>query len=123
MVKSNSKDLVALSVLGEVTSAVWPATRQYRVGHTGQLAVLPGTGGICYSHVIGDNATTIIGDNVEPGVSIAHSNANCNAALNTPLPASGTSQESFQAMPKARKALLRANTAEWSMSCDGGFQH
>ncbi len=55
MVKSNSKDLVALSVLGEVTSAVWPATRQYRVGHTGQLAVLPGTGGICYSHVIGDS--------------------------------------------------------------------
>jgi hypothetical protein len=83
MLKSNSKNLVTLSVLGEVTSAVWPSNRQYRIGHTGELAVIPGTGGICYSHVIGDNATTLIGDHVEPGVSIAHSNANCNAALNT----------------------------------------
>jgi len=114
MVKSNAKNLVTLSVLGEVTSAVWPSNRQYRIGHTGQLAVIPGTGGICYSHVIGDNAVSLVGDHVEPGVSIAHSNANCNAALNT-LACIGNSAKVISGEAKGKEGTVTGK--------HGGVEH
>src|SRR5690349_5502209 len=81
--RTNEKELVMLSVAGQVTSAVWPANRGYRVGADGANRVLPGTGGICYSHVIGDSAIKLQGDHVEPGVSLKASNNDENAALNT----------------------------------------
>lgn len=81
--KLNRQELVELSVYGEVTSAVWPAERMYRIGHEGSLRMVPGTGGICYSHLIGDNALALAGDHVEPGVSIRAKDRQENAALNT----------------------------------------
>lgn len=81
--KLNEKELVKLSVLGEITSAVWPAARSYRPGGDGVNRVLPGTGGICYSHQIGDSAVKLAADHVEPGVSIRAKDNNDNAALNT----------------------------------------
>ena len=81
--KTNQKELVMLSVHGQITSAIWPASRTYRIGGDGQNRVVPGTGGICYSHVIGDNAIDLKGDHVEPGVSLKAANSDENAALNT----------------------------------------
>jgi hypothetical protein len=79
----NIDQLVTLSVLGEITTAVWPANRVYRIGADGIPRVLPGTGGICYSHQIGDSAVALKGDHVEPGVTIKNSNGDANSALNT----------------------------------------
>lgn len=81
--KTNKDKLVQLSVWGEVLSAVWPAERIYRIGGDGKCRVLPGTGGICYSHQIGDNAIDLQGDHVEPGVSIKAPKSDDNSALNT----------------------------------------
>ena len=78
----NIKELVELSVCGEVVSARWSASRTYRVGYDGRPRVLPSTGGICYSHFIGDSALHLRGDHVEPGVSIRHGDRDTNAALN-----------------------------------------
>ncbi len=79
---TNDHELVKLSVSGEIIPAVWPQVRQYRTGGDGVMRVLPGTGGICYSHQIGDSAYTIQGDHVEPGVTIKHPNRDFNASLN-----------------------------------------
>lgn len=81
--KMNLSELVMLSVAGDVTSAVWPTSRVYRIGADGTPRVLPGTGGICYSHVIGDSALDLKGDHVEPGVTIRAANEDHNSALNT----------------------------------------
>ena len=80
--KTNLTQLAQLSVAGAITSAVWPANRSYRIGGDGALRVLPGTGGICYSHIIGDSAVNLKGDHVEPGVSIKAATADDNSALN-----------------------------------------
>jgi Domain of unknown function (DUF4438) len=55
----------------------------YRIGHERSLRMVPGTGGICYSHLIGDSALHLAGDHVEPGVSIRAKDRQENAALNT----------------------------------------
>lgn len=81
--KINRDQLVEISVWGEIVSAVWPVERSYRIGADGVCRVLPGTGGICYSHQIGDSAISLKGDHVEPGVSIKASRADENSALNT----------------------------------------
>lgn len=83
MLKTNADKLVVLSVVGEITPAIWPANRLYRVGHDGVVRVLPGTGGICYSHIIGDSAVDLVGDHVEPGVSISSSDKDIRSSLNT----------------------------------------
>ncbi len=80
--ETNEQELVALSVSGEIIPAVWPQARQYRTGGDGVMRVLPGTGGICYSHQIGDSACAIQADHVEPGVTIKHLNRDFNASLN-----------------------------------------
>jgi hypothetical protein len=45
----------------------------YRVGHDGIPRILPGPGGIVISHRIGDRCVGLMGDHIEPGVSI-HNN-------------------------------------------------
>lgn len=83
MLRVNSKELVTLSVAGEIVSAVWPASRTYRICNDGMPRVLPCTGGISYSHQIGDTAINSKGDHVEPGVTIRAKNNDDNSALNT----------------------------------------
>jgi len=80
--KTNSKELVQLSVSGEIIPAVWPRARMYRLGGDGVSRLLPGTGGICYSHRVGDSACQIQGDHVEAGVTMKHPNADYNSSLN-----------------------------------------
>jgi Domain of unknown function (DUF4438) len=57
------------SVIGEITSPL-VSFAAFRVGADGKPRALPGTGGITYSHRIGDSAVDLAADHVEPGVSI-----------------------------------------------------
>lgn len=80
--KINRGELVELSVSGQIVPAVWPEARMYRLGGDGVMRVLPGTGGICYSHQIGDSACELKGDHVEAGVTMKHTDRDFNSSLN-----------------------------------------
>ncbi|MEO0180339.1 MAG: DUF4438 domain-containing protein [candidate division WOR-3 bacterium] len=68
MLRTNEKDLVMLSVMGQVSHPVKGA-RPYLVSHDGKVRVLPGVGGITYNKRVGDPCVGLAGDHVEPGVS------------------------------------------------------
>lgn len=76
----NFDELVEMAVTGQVSQ---PALR--RGGYThwpdGVGVFLPGMSGIVYNARVGDRAFGWAGDHVEPGVSIAHSNEQCDYAL------------------------------------------
>ena len=110
----NLEALVELSVWGGITSAVWPANRIYRVGGDGTNRVLPGTGGICYSHQIGDSAVNLQGDHVEPGVSIKASDRDDNSALNT-LACVGNEAVVITGSAKGKKGIVTGK--------HGGVEH
>ena len=76
--KTNQEELVKLSVLGSIDH---PSCKGYRVGYDGKGRVNVGTGGICYTHAIGDNCMKVCGDHVEPGISMANPNDSENYAL------------------------------------------
>jgi hypothetical protein len=59
-----------LSVLGAISHPRVNLKSPYLVDPAGGIHVLPGTGGITYNVAVGDGAYTIVGDHVEPGVSI-----------------------------------------------------
>ena len=61
--------LVAVVVAGQITNPLVRGS-PYRIGRDGVLRVVPGTGGICLSARIGDRAVGLVGDHVEPGVSL-----------------------------------------------------
>lgn len=65
----NLSELAEFSVSGTIAP---PLTRSsaYRIGQDGGLRVLPGSGGITYSHRIGDRCVGLAADHLEPGVSI-----------------------------------------------------
>jgi uncharacterized protein DUF4438 len=67
--KTNLERLVVQSVIGEVASPLYGFVA-FRVGADGTPRALPSTGGIVYNFRIGDSATQLAGDHVEPGVSI-----------------------------------------------------
>jgi hypothetical protein len=70
MIKTNEKQLVMQSVIGEITSPKFRSP--YRVSHEGQAMVLPGTGGITFNIRVGDPAFGWVADHVEPGVSMSN---------------------------------------------------
>lgn len=79
MVKTNSKKLVMQSVQGKIHSPL--SGSPYRVDREGLAQVLPATGGITYNFKIGDTCMDLVGDHVEPGVSIRNENKNESNAL------------------------------------------
>ncbi|HHT9154008.1 MAG TPA: DUF4438 family protein [Candidatus Hypogeohydataceae bacterium YC40] len=81
MLKTNEKELVSISVFGEVTSPS-SGPSPYQVTADGQPVVLPSVGGITYNVKTGDSAVHWEADHVEPGVSIKNGNKEANAALN-----------------------------------------
>lgn len=78
--KTNQNLLVIQSVVGKIHH---PTTSGQRVGFDGNGVLLPGVGGITYNFQIGDNCMHLVGDHVEPGLSIANSDHKENLALNT----------------------------------------
>ncbi len=85
--KTNSDDLVMLSVTGQVSSPMMAASGYRIAGNTGAPVILPGVGGITYNVRVGDSACGWVADHVEPGVSVKNpspgeGNRSANQALN-----------------------------------------
>lgn len=76
--KTNEHLLVMQSLLGKIHH---PTSKGYYVGADGIGRILPATGGITYNFKIGDNCMNLVGDHVEPGVSIQNPNEKENNAL------------------------------------------
>lgn len=70
----NARELVAVSVSGQVAHPVARAAAPYRIGYDGVPRVLPGTGGIVLNRRIGDLCVGLAGDHIEPGVAL-HNNS------------------------------------------------
>lgn len=84
MLKTNEKQLVVQSVIGEITSPKFRSP--YRVSHEGQAMIVPGTGGITFNIRVGDPAFGWVADHVEPGVSISNrENKEVSSAENSAL--------------------------------------
>lgn len=77
---TNEKKLVIQAVTGRIHH---PTVTGQRVGYDGKGVLLPGVGGITYNFQIGDSCMELIGDHVEPGLSIANRDSKENLALNT----------------------------------------
>ncbi len=83
--RTNADKLVAISVLGEVSQPKFSVI-PYRVqAKTGMAIALPGTGGIVYNKRIGDNCIDLIGDHIEPGVTIQYPDVNTTGTGNNGL--------------------------------------
>lgn len=80
MLTYNKNQLVEMAVNAKVDH---PRIKSYRGGFDGRARITLGTGGITYSHAIGDSCMNIAGDHVEPGVSMANPNNDENMAVET----------------------------------------
>lgn len=80
MLTFNTDKLVTQGVNASVDH---PRIRGYRGSFDGRARITAGTGGITYSHAIGDSCMDIAGDHVEPGVSMANSKDGENGAVMT----------------------------------------
>ena len=79
-VSSNTARLVTQVLSGEV----WPATADrhaYRVDPDGTPFVLPGMGAVTLGTHLGDPATGLRADHLEPGLSVRHRDPAANYAL------------------------------------------
>ncbi len=75
-IRTNADKLVAMSVIGEIAQPKF-GPMPYRIhAKTGQAVPLPGTGGIVYNKRIGDSCIDLVGDHIEPGVSMQHPDTN-----------------------------------------------
>lgn len=76
--KINRDQLVTMAVNAAVDH---PTVKSYRGGFDGRARITMGTGGITYSHAIGDSCMNIAGDHIEPGVSMANPDPGKNSAV------------------------------------------
>lgn len=79
--ETNEKNLVEISVMGEVTSPM-SGSQPYCITPEGKPTILPSVGGITYNVKVGDNAITWEADHVEPCVSVKNKDKEENGALN-----------------------------------------
>lgn len=80
-IETNEKNLVEISVMGEVTSPM-SGSQPYCITPEGKPTILPSVGGITYNVKVGDNAITWEADHVEPCVSVKNKDKEENGALN-----------------------------------------
>ena len=79
MIKTNKDQLVIQSLQGKIHSPM--VAYPYKLTTDGQSRVLPATGGITYNVKVGDSCMELVGDHVEPGVSIRNEEKLENNAL------------------------------------------
>lgn len=82
MLATNVERLVKLSVTGQISSPRYDTRSPYRISHDGRPRVLPGTGGITYNVRVGDRIHGLVGDHIEPCVSLKHPDETINGGLN-----------------------------------------
>lgn len=70
MLRTNTDKLVKHSLMGEISHPTPGSTISYIVTHEGKPIVLPSVGGITYNIKIGDPIFGVVGDHIEPAVSI-----------------------------------------------------
>lgn len=80
MLKTNREKLVIQSVQGKIHSPIMGPS-PYRISGDGRPMILHATGGITYNFQIGDCCMDLVGDHVEPGVSIRNEEVAENRAL------------------------------------------
>lgn len=80
--KTNKTHLVVQSVCGRIHHPTMHGSGHW-VGYDGFGRIPVGPGGITYNYKIGDSCMDLVGDHVEPGVSIKNPNENENNALQT----------------------------------------
>jgi hypothetical protein len=80
VLKTNKNKLVIQSVQGKIHSPMMGPS-PYRISNDGKPMILHGTGGITYNFKIGDPCMDLVGDHVEPGVSIRNEEVPENRAL------------------------------------------
>lgn len=78
--KTNKNKLVMQSLQGAIHHPRHNGSA--RNGFDGAGRIIPGVGGITYNFQIGDNCMDLVGDHVEPGVSLHNSDTAENNALN-----------------------------------------
>lgn len=78
--KTNRDKLVMQSVQGKIHSPIIGGS-PYRISSNGVPKILPAIGGITYNYQIGDPCMDLVGDHVEPGVSIRNEEKMENNAL------------------------------------------
>jgi hypothetical protein len=81
-VKTNRDQLVKISALGEVTTAWFLPHTNWFISNEGVPRVVPNCGGVTYNVRVGHPLRDIVGDHVEPAVSMRNPNDEQNAALN-----------------------------------------
>ncbi|GAB61587.1 MAG: DUF4438 domain-containing protein [Candidatus Jettenia sp.] len=79
--ETNEKNLVEISVVGEITSPI-VGSQPYSVTPEGKPVILPSVGGITYNVKVGDSAIQWEADHVEPCVSVKNKDRDENGALN-----------------------------------------
>lgn len=80
--KTNETKLVIQSMQGSVHHPT-AGNDGYWVGFDGKGRIPMGVGGITYNFKIGDSCMDIVGDHIEPGISLKNSDAKENCALTT----------------------------------------
>jgi hypothetical protein len=70
VLRTNAPSCVMLSVIGAISHPRVNLKNPYLVDPAGGIHVLPGTGGITYNVAVGDPVFGVVGDHVEPGVSV-----------------------------------------------------
>ena len=70
MLRTNKDKLVKHSLMGEISHPMPGSTISYIVTHEGKPIVMPSVGGITYNIKIGDPIFGVVGDHIEPAVSI-----------------------------------------------------
>lgn len=78
--KTNVDKIVMQSVKGKIHSPI-RGGNSYKITSNGEGVILPATGGITYNFQIGDSCMDLVGDHVEPGVSLRNENKDENNAL------------------------------------------
>jgi hypothetical protein len=81
-IATNKDRLVKMAASGQISPPRFDPRSPYRIGHDGQPRVVPGTGSITYNVRVGDQVRGIVGDHVEPGVSLRHPDEPANGGLN-----------------------------------------
>ena len=113
MLKTNRERLVIQSVHGKIHSPIMGGS-PYRISHEGIPMILHATGGITYNYQIGDSCMDLVGDHVEPGVSMRNEDAAENKALNV-LSCVGNEAKVISGDGKGRKGFVTGT--------HGGIEH
>lgn len=78
--KTNEEKLITHAVVGEISHPT--INKSYWIGFDGVPRTLPSVGSITYDIEVGDICTGLVGDHIEPGVSIKNKDSKENMTLN-----------------------------------------